>query len=65
MTEASRHGAEIQPFWIDVPQEDLDDLHDRLGRTGRPGEILGAGWDRAVPPDLLVCDMRGFFRGLQ
>jgi len=56
---------EIRPSRIDVPQEDLDDLHDRLGRTGRPGEILGAGWDPNVPLDQLVGDVRGFFGGLR
>jgi hypothetical protein len=25
--------ADITPFRIDIPQEQLDDLHDRLGRT--------------------------------
>ena len=45
--------AEIRPFRIDVPQEDLDDLSDRLGRTRWPGEIVGAGWDRGAPLDYL------------
>ncbi|WP_089211341.1 epoxide hydrolase family protein [Streptosporangium subroseum] len=40
---------EIKPFRIDVPQADLDDLHDRLGRTRWPDEIPGAGWDYGVP----------------
>jgi pimeloyl-ACP methyl ester carboxylesterase len=40
---------EIKPFRIDVPQQDLDDLHDRLGRTRWPDEIPGAGWDYGVP----------------
>jgi pimeloyl-ACP methyl ester carboxylesterase len=41
--------AEIKPFRIDVPQADLDDLADRLGRTRWPDEIPGAGWDYGVP----------------
>ena len=45
--------AEIRPFRIDVPQEDLDDLRDRLGRTRWSGEIPGVGWDRGVPLDYL------------
>src|SRR5262245_31503547 len=39
----------IEPFRIDVPQADLDDLHDRLARTRWPDEIDGAGWDYGLP----------------
>jgi pimeloyl-ACP methyl ester carboxylesterase len=39
----------IQPFRVEVPQADLDDLRDRLGRTRWPGELPGAGWSRGVP----------------
>ena len=46
---------EIRPFSIDIPQADLDDLRDRLGRTrwpaGQPG--AGQGWQRGVPQDYL------------
>jgi epoxide hydrolase len=45
--------AEIRPFRIDIPQEDLDDLRDRLDRARWPGEIQGVGWDRGVPPGYL------------
>jgi epoxide hydrolase len=45
--------AKIRPFRIDVPQADLDDLADRLGRTRWPSEIPGVGWDRGVPLDYL------------
>jgi pimeloyl-ACP methyl ester carboxylesterase len=45
--------AEILPFRIDIPQEDLDDLSDRLARGRWPGEIHGVGWDRGVPPGYL------------
>jgi epoxide hydrolase len=41
------------PFRIDVPQEDLDDLHRRLAATRWPGERPGAGWTRGVPVDYL------------
>ncbi len=44
---------EIRPFRIDVPQADLDDLHDRLSRTRWPGEAPEAGWSRGVPPAYL------------
>ncbi|GAA3517969.1 epoxide hydrolase [Actinocatenispora rupis] len=41
--------AEINPFRIDVPQADLDDLHDRLARTRWPDELPGVGWSYGVP----------------
>ncbi len=40
---------EIRPFRIDVPQEDLDDLIDRLERTRWPDELPGAEWSYGVP----------------
>ena len=40
---------EIKPFRIDIPQADLDDLHDRLARTRWPHEIAGVGWERGIP----------------
>jgi pimeloyl-ACP methyl ester carboxylesterase len=40
---------EIRPFRIDVPQADLDDLHDRLARTRWPRRLPGAEWSRGVP----------------
>ena len=43
----------IQPFRVETPQADLDDLQDRLGRTRWPGEVAGAGWSRGVPLDYL------------
>src|SRR5919109_4442327 len=39
----------IHPFHIDVPQADLDDLHDRLARTRWPDEPPGLGWSYGVP----------------
>ena len=39
----------ITPFRIDVPQQDLDDLADRLARTRWPDELPGAGWDYGIP----------------
>jgi hypothetical protein len=44
---------EIRPFRIDIPQEDLDDLKERLVRTRWPDEISGVGWSRGVPLDYL------------
>ncbi|MGH2532907.1 MAG: epoxide hydrolase family protein [Thermomicrobiales bacterium] len=40
---------EIRSFRIDIPQADLDDLHDRLRRTRWPDEPSGIGWDFGVP----------------
>ena len=49
MTTSDHTDAEIRPFRIDVPQADLDDLNDRLGRARLPGELPGVGWSRGVP----------------
>jgi pimeloyl-ACP methyl ester carboxylesterase len=40
---------QIRPFRIAIPQEDLDDLHDRLSRTRWPDELPNTGW-RYGPP---------------
>jgi hypothetical protein len=39
----------IEPFRIDIPQADLDDLADRLSRTRWPNEVTDAGWDYGFP----------------
>jgi epoxide hydrolase len=44
-----RSDQEIRPFRIEIPQTDLDDLDDRLGRTRWPDELAGVGWSRGVP----------------
>ena len=41
--------SDVEPFRIEVPQGELDDLRDRLQRTRWPAETLGAGWERGVP----------------
>ena len=53
MTEPGPNDTAIQPFRIDIPQADLDDLHDRLARTRWPDELPGVDWDRGVPLDYL------------
>src|SRR3712207_3396371 len=53
MTEPDRTDTEIRPFRIDIPQPDLDDLHDRLARTRWPDELPGVGWSRGVPLDYI------------
>src|ERR671915_988045 len=39
----------IQPFEVNIPQADLDDLHERLSRTRWPDELPDVGWSRGVP----------------
>ena len=39
----------MQPFRIDIPQADLDDLHRRIAATRWPDELPDVGWDRGVP----------------
>jgi len=41
--------AEITPFRIDIPQNDLDDLAARLAATRWPDELTGAGTDYGMP----------------
>jgi pimeloyl-ACP methyl ester carboxylesterase len=43
------HRSTLVPFRIDVPQQQLDDLQDRLRRTRWPDELPGAGWDYGIP----------------
>jgi pimeloyl-ACP methyl ester carboxylesterase len=44
---------EIRPFRIDVPQDDLDDLRQRLARTRWTDDIPGTDWDYGVPASYL------------
>ena len=39
----------IRPFRITVPQADIDDLRERLGRTRWTCDLPGTGWERGVP----------------
>jgi pimeloyl-ACP methyl ester carboxylesterase len=39
----------MQPFKIDIPQADVDDLHRRITATRWPDELPGVGWKRGVP----------------
>jgi len=41
----------IEEFRIDIPQAELDDLRDRLGRTRWPDQLPGAGWDYGIALD--------------
>ena len=51
----------IRPFRVNIPQADLDELRDRLGRARWPAEVPGAGWSRGVPLDYLQ-DLAGWWR---
>src|SRR5260370_32344804 len=50
------NSSDIRPFRIEIPQADLDDLHDRLARTRWPDDLPGIGWERGIPG--------GYLRGL-
>jgi pimeloyl-ACP methyl ester carboxylesterase len=41
----------IRPYRIAVPEADLVDLRERLGRTRWPDELPGVGWDYGIPLD--------------
>jgi pimeloyl-ACP methyl ester carboxylesterase len=51
----------IQPFRIEIPQADIDYLHDRLAGARWPGEVPGTGWERGVPPGYLK-ELGGYWR---
>lgn len=40
---------EIVPFRIDITQDELDNLHDRLAAARWPGELPDVGWTRGIP----------------
>jgi pimeloyl-ACP methyl ester carboxylesterase len=44
----------MQPFRVDVPRADLDELTDRLGKTGWPDQLPGVGWTYGVDRDYLI-----------
>jgi len=41
----------IQPFRIEIPEADLDDLKARLARARWPDQLPGVGWDYGIPLD--------------
>jgi epoxide hydrolase len=51
----------IQPFRIEIPQADVEYLHNRLASARWPGELPGAGWARGVPLGYLK-DLAGYWR---
>jgi epoxide hydrolase len=52
---------QVHPFRIEIPQADLDYLHDRLAHARWPGELPGVGWTRGVPLDHLK-ELAGYWR---
>ncbi|MFB6475973.1 epoxide hydrolase N-terminal domain-containing protein [Paenibacillus glucanolyticus] len=44
---------EIRPFRISIPQEDLEDLRERLLRTRWPAQLPGGGWNRGLAVNYL------------
>ena len=53
--------AEIRPFRVEVSDEALDDLRNRLAGTRWPSEVPGAGWSRGVPLGYLK-ELAGYWR---
>lgn len=49
VTSNANSNTEIRPFHIEIPQSNIDDLHERLARTRWSDELPGVGWDRGVP----------------
>jgi len=39
----------LQPYRIEIPQADVEYLHDRLANARWPGELPGVEWARGVP----------------
>jgi hypothetical protein len=52
-TGADRPDTAIRPFRIEIPQANLDDLHERLARTRWPDELPGVGWSYGVALDYM------------
>ncbi|WVK89589.1 epoxide hydrolase [Dactylosporangium sp. AC04546] len=51
----------MTPFQINIPQDRLDDLHQRLAQTRWPGQVPGSGWEAGVPEDYLK-DLADYWR---
>ena len=60
--QRERETREIRPFRIDIPQAQLDDLHNRLDRTRWPDELPGAGWEYGASLPYLR-DLAAYWRG--
>jgi epoxide hydrolase len=52
----------IRPFRLEVPQANLDDLHQRLARTRWPDDPPGLGWEYGIPAAYLR-ELAEYWRG--
>jgi pimeloyl-ACP methyl ester carboxylesterase len=43
----------IRTFTIEIPQSEIDDLHERISRTRWPRDLQGSDWSRGVPAEYL------------
>ena len=43
----------VRPFRVEISDDALDDLHNRLAQTRWPDQLPGTGWSRGVPLDYL------------
>jgi len=59
--DPARPGEDIQPYLLEVPEEDLEDLRRRLDRTRWPDELPGVGWAYGVPLGYLK-ELAGWWR---
>src|SRR5437870_4550554 len=44
---------DVRPFRIEIPEDDLRYLRDRLATARWPGELPAVGWTRGIPLDYL------------
>jgi epoxide hydrolase len=44
---------ELRPIKVEIPQRELDELHDQLSRTRWPDDPPASGWSTGVPLDYL------------
>jgi pimeloyl-ACP methyl ester carboxylesterase len=51
----------IQPFSIEIPQADVDQLRGRLSSARWPGGLPGTGWERGIPLGYLK-ELAGYWR---
>ena len=51
----------VPPYRIEIPQADVDYLHDRLANARWPGELPGVGWLRGVRLGYLK-ELAGYWR---
>src|SRR5829696_9163642 len=51
----------MDPFRVEIPQADIDDLHRRLDNSRWPSELPNTGWTRGVPLDYLK-DLAQYWR---